>query len=32
MQQMGHIDPKLALRIYAKVISEQRRRGQARAW
>ncbi len=27
MQQMGHSDPKLALRIYAKVVGEQRRRG-----
>lgn len=32
MQQMGHTDPKPALRIYAKVISEQRRRAPARAW
>ena len=27
MHQMGHSDPKLALRIYAKVMGEQRRRG-----
>jgi integrase len=27
MHQMGHTDPKLALRIYTKVMSEQRRRG-----
>ncbi len=27
MQQMGHTDPKLALRIYAKVIGEGRRQG-----
>jgi integrase len=27
MNQMGHADPKLALRIYTKVMSEQRRRG-----
>ena len=27
MHQMGHTDPKLALRIYTKVIGEQRRRG-----
>ena len=27
MQQMGHTDPKLALRIYTKVIGDQRRRG-----
>jgi integrase len=26
MHQMGHTDPKLALRIYTKVIGEQRRR------
>ncbi|HTZ87573.1 MAG TPA: tyrosine-type recombinase/integrase [Solirubrobacteraceae bacterium] len=26
MHQMGHADPKLALRIYTKVMSEQRRR------
>ncbi|HEY5344596.1 MAG TPA: site-specific integrase [Solirubrobacteraceae bacterium] len=26
MQQMGHTDPKLALRIYTKVIGDQRRR------
>jgi len=26
MNQMGHTDPKLALRIYTKVMSEQRRR------
>jgi hypothetical protein len=24
---MGHTDPKLALRIYTKVMGEQRRRG-----
>ena len=28
MHQMGHADPKLALRIYTKVVGEQRRRGQ----
>ena len=27
MHQMGHTDPKLALRIYTKVMGEQRRRG-----
>jgi integrase len=27
MHQMGHTDPKLALRIYTKVTGEQRRRG-----
>jgi len=27
MHQMGHADPKLALRIYTKVMGEQRRRG-----
>jgi integrase len=27
MQQMGHTDPKLALRIYTKVMGEQRNRG-----
>jgi hypothetical protein len=27
MHQMGQSDPKLALRIYAKVVGEQRRRG-----
>jgi integrase len=27
MHQMGHTDPKLALRIYTKVVGEQRRRG-----
>lgn len=27
MHQMGHTDPKLALRIYTKVLGEQRRRG-----
>ena len=27
MHQMGHTDPKLALRIYTKVIGDQRRRG-----
>jgi integrase len=27
MEQMGHTDPKLALRIYAKVIGDRRRRG-----
>jgi integrase len=27
MHQMGHSDPKLALRIYTKVLGEQRRRG-----
>jgi len=27
MHQMGHADPKLALRIHTKVIGEQRRRG-----
>jgi integrase len=29
MQQMGHSDPKLALRIYTRVTAEQRRRGPA---
>ena len=29
MQQMGHADPKLALRIYTRVTAEQRRRGPA---
>ena len=28
MNQMGHADPKLALRIYTRVVGEQRRRGQ----
>jgi integrase len=28
MDQMGHSDPKLALRIYTKVVSRQRRRGK----
>lgn len=27
VNQMGHADPKLALRIYTKVVGEQRRRG-----
>jgi integrase len=27
MHQMGHTDPKLALRIYTRVMGEQRRRG-----
>jgi hypothetical protein len=27
MHQMGHADPKLALQIYTKITSEQRRRG-----
>ncbi|HYM55363.1 MAG TPA: tyrosine-type recombinase/integrase, partial [Solirubrobacteraceae bacterium] len=27
MHQMGHADPKLALRIYTRVMGEQRRRG-----
>jgi len=27
MHQMGHADPKLALRIYTKIMGEQRRRG-----
>jgi hypothetical protein len=27
MHQMGHTDPQLALRIYTKVMGEQRRRG-----
>ena len=27
MQQMGHTDPKLALRIYTRVLGEQRRHG-----
>jgi integrase len=27
MEQMGHTDPKLALRIYTKVMADQRRRG-----
>ena len=27
-EQMGHADPKLALRIYAKVIGDRRRRGR----
>jgi integrase len=27
MHQMGHADPKLALRIYTRVVGEQRRRG-----
>lgn len=27
MHQMGHTDPKLVLRIYTKVMGEQRRRG-----
>jgi len=27
MHQMGHADPKLALRIYARIMGEQRRRG-----
>jgi integrase len=27
MHQMGHSDPKLALRIYTRVMAEQRRRG-----
>jgi integrase len=28
MDQLGHTDPKLALRIYTKVVSRQRRRGR----
>ena len=28
MEQLGHTDPKLALRIYAKVIGDRRRRGR----
>ena len=28
MEQLGHADPKLALRIYAKVIGDRRRRGR----
>jgi len=27
MEQMGHTDPQLALRIYAKAVGQQRRRG-----
>jgi hypothetical protein len=27
MHQMGHADPKLALRIYTRVMGDQRRRG-----
>jgi hypothetical protein len=33
MDQLGHTDPKLALRIYTKVVSRQRRRGvKANGW
>jgi integrase len=28
MDQLGHTDPKLALRIYTEVVSRQRRRGR----
>ena len=27
MDQLGHTDPKLALRIYTKVVGRKRRRG-----
>src|SRR5215217_2393041 len=28
MEQLGHTDPKLALRMYAKALGDRRRRGQ----
>jgi integrase len=30
MEQLGHTDPKLALRIYTKALGDRRRRGQGR--